>query len=92
MVELYLEDLGYDPDGLANKYTPWSDGQRSIVIDPSVKFGAPIVRPCGYTVGALLSAVNGEGSPSAAAKAFDIDEKEVKLALRYDDWLSGAAA
>lgn len=93
VVELYMDDLVYDDvDGLACRYTAWRDGDRSIVIDPKVKYGAPVVYPSGFTVGALLSAVDGEGSPSAAAEAFEIDEKDVKIALRYDDWLSGTAA
>ena len=92
IVELYLEDLGFDSTGLANRYDAMRDGDTRIVLDPEVNFGAPTVFPCRYTVGALLDAVQGEGSPEAAAVAYGVAERVVKLALRYDDVLSGTAA
>lgn len=93
VVELYLEDLAFDSEtGLACEYTPMQDGDRSIVVSPLISYGSPIVRPCGYTVASLISAFEGEGSVAGAAAAFGIDEGEVKLALRYDDFLSGIAA
>lgn len=88
VVELYLDDLSFnDESGFASRYTPLRDGTRQIVIDPSIQYGSPTVFPCRYTVGALVSAVDSEGSVAAAADAYGIDEAEVKFALRYDDML-----
>jgi uncharacterized protein (DUF433 family) len=92
VVEQYLVDLSYDPDGLANEFTPLSDGDSKIIINPKKQYGAPIVLPSGYTVASLVSAYEGEGSISEAAAAFEIDETQVKLAIRYDNFLSGIAA
>jgi uncharacterized protein (DUF433 family) len=86
---LYLDDLTFDPDsGLASEYTPLKDNGRKIVINPSKQFGAPVVMPVGYTAGALIEAVESEGSIEAAAEAYGVDEADVKLALRYDDMLT----
>ena len=92
VVELYLEDVGFDLFGKANSYTPMREGDRKIVIQPTIKFGAPVVMPCGYTVSAILDAVESEGSIEAAASAFEIEQDDVKFALRYDDLLAGIAA
>jgi uncharacterized protein (DUF433 family) len=92
VTEPYLVDLSYDSNGLASEYSPLSDGDSKIVINPKKQYGAPIVVPSGYTVEALVNAYEGEGSLRGAADAFGITETEVKLAVRYDNFLSGIAA
>lgn len=93
VVELYLTDLEFDVFGRATSYVPLrGEGNRSILIQPSIKFGAPVVMPTGYTVSSLLDAVESEGSVEAAANAFSVHPADVTLALRYDDMLAGIAA
>lgn len=92
VVELYLDDLTFDDSGLAMQYVPLREGQRHILINPSIKFGAPIVMPCCYTAASLINAVESEGSIKGAAEAFEVAEEDVKFALRYDDFLAGMAA
>ncbi len=92
IVEPYLIDLSYDSQGLAYEYSPLSDGEYKIVINPRKQYGAPIVLPIGYTVAALVNAYQGEGSLSGAAAAFGVNPTAVKLAVRYDDFLSGIPA
>lgn len=94
IVEVYLDDLTYHlPLGLASRYTPLKDETgREIVIDPTIRYGAPTVLPCRYTVGSLISAVDSEGSIVAAADAYGVEEADVKFALRYDDMLSESVA
>ena len=50
------------------------------------------IMPAGIAVSTLLEAVDGEGSIQAASEAYEVDESDIKLALRYDDVLSGIAA
>jgi uncharacterized protein (DUF433 family) len=84
--------LVFDPQtGLASEYTPLKDDGAKIVINPLIKFGAPIVKPCGYTVATLIDAYESEGSIEAAADAYEVTRSEVKLALSYDDVLAGIA-
>ena len=89
VVELYMDDLVFDEEtGLAAEYTPLREGDRKIVINPTIKFGAPIVYPSGYAASTLIDAVESEGSIKAAAEAFAVSEADVKIALRYDDLLA----
>ena len=96
IVELYLEDLTFDPvTKLAKDYSPslFRDASGAkVVINPTMKYGAPVVMPGGHTVSALIHAVESEGSIGAAAEMFDVPEANVKLALRYEDFLLGTAA
>lgn len=95
ILEVYLYDLTFDTlSGLATEWTPLkdSDSDAKIVINPKFQYGAPVVMPRGYTVGALVDAVENEGSAEAAADIFEIPLADVKLALRYEDMLIGTAA
>ncbi len=92
IAEPYLYDLSYDASGLANEYVPQRDGERRIVIRPNLRFGAPVVMPCGYTASTLINAFYSEGSTLGAAKEYDVTEDDVKFALRFDDFLGGIAA
>ncbi|HVT90596.1 MAG TPA: helix-turn-helix domain-containing protein [Tepidisphaeraceae bacterium] len=95
VVELYLKDLTFDPEsGLASEWVPLRDAKddRRIVIKPTLQYGAPVVMNCGYTVNSLVTAVDSEGSPKAAADMYDVPEDDVIFALRYEDMLAGTAA
>lgn len=92
IVEPYLDDLGWDSSGLANSFSPLTNGTSKIVLMPSQRLGAPVVDTCGYTVNALLEAVQSEGSIKNAAMMCEVEVDEIKLALRYDDSLSGVAS
>lgn len=92
VVELYLQEISFDADGLAKAYTPLRVGERSVVIDPTRRMGQPLVMPCGYTVEALVASLKAEGTIEAAADANAVDVEDVRLALRYEDYLAGVAA
>lgn len=93
VVEMFLEDLQFDPTtGLASQYSPMSDGNARIVLNPHRRFGEPIVDPGGYTAETLWDATNIEGGIEAAAEAFGVTVGEVRLANRYFDMLQNRAA
>jgi uncharacterized protein (DUF433 family) len=92
VVELYMQELSFDAAGLAKAYTPLQFGERSIVIDPTRRMGQPLVMPCGYSVEALLASFHAEGTIEKAAEVNAVDPEDVRLALRYDDYLAGVAA
>lgn len=87
-----LDDLGFDDDGYANLYTPEEEAGRRIVLSPTNRFGAPVLQPCNYTVEALVCAVQAEGSVLRAARALEVDEKDILMAIRYEERLDRAAA
>jgi uncharacterized protein (DUF433 family) len=93
IVELFLEDLRFDPTtGLAFEYSPMSEGNARIVLNPRRRFGEPIVDPGGYTAETLWDATNIEGGIEAAAEAFAVTTEEVRLANRYFDSLQNQTA
>jgi len=87
IVELYLEDLCYDENGYANRWTPIT----GIVLRPELRFGEPIVESCGITAYTLYEAAQVEGSIESVAEIFEVNEEEVKLAYKYFDSLKSAA-
>ena len=88
VVEMFLQDLKFDPrTRLASQYSPMTNGDASIVLNPHRRFGEPIVDPCGYTAEALWHATNTEGGIEEAAGAYGVTVAEVELANRYFDGL-----
>jgi len=87
-----VDDLGFDASGMASSYTPEHEKGRKIVLRPGVRFGAPVVVPCGYTVETLVCAVEAEGSILKAARVVGVDQGDIRLAIRYDERLNRIAA
>lgn len=91
VVEMYLRDLSYDENGLANLFTAFKYANQRVIIDPAVRFGEPYVPDCGYSAQTLRDAVISEGGVREAAKAFDVHEDAVEVAYRYYESLKTAA-
>ncbi|MHB1421906.1 MAG: hypothetical protein ACYC3I_01670 [Gemmataceae bacterium] len=91
VVELYIEDLGFNPEGLADAYRAFVWGDYEVKMNPHVRFGEPLVTSCGYGARALWEAVQAEGSFEAAAKAYGVKTEEVETACRYFDHILSAA-
>lgn len=90
VAELYMEDLYFDPGAdLASRYFPFGSAlNRSVVMNPRVQFGEPMVVSCGYTAEALFEAYRIEGGVEPAAKAFGVERSDVEASLKYFDLLS----
>lgn len=89
IAELYMCDLHFDEQtGLANKYDAWVDQERGkIVMDPRVRFGEPYLETCGHTAETLWDAYQVEGGITPAARAFDVEDSDIELALLFYDHL-----
>jgi uncharacterized protein (DUF433 family) len=92
IIELYLQDLTFDANGLAATYTAFKWKEHDIVMNPKLRFGEPVVTSCGYSAKALWDGFLAEGSVGATAKAYDVQPAEVEAACRYFDILSKPAA
>lgn len=91
-VEMYLDNLTFDRDGLANRYQIFtSDDQVPIVMDPGRRLGEPLL-PSGYTAMCLWEAIQAEGGIADAARAYGIPREEVAAAYKFFDYLAPAAA
>jgi hypothetical protein len=88
VVEMFLSDLTFDPvTKLATQYRPIVEDGISVLLDPTRRFGEPLIEPGGYTAEALWHATNVEGSFEDAASACGVSVKEVELANKYFDTL-----
>lgn len=89
VVELYMKDLSFGDDGLANLYTAYSWSDRRILMDPARKFGEPYLPACGYSARTLWEACEAEGSIEAAADVYGVSKDDVEASWRYYDHLRG---
>ena len=88
VVEMFMTDLTFDSTtGLAIQYRPMVDEQSAVLLDPTRRFGEPLVEPGGYIAEALWDATNVEGGFEAAASACGVSVQEVEIANRYYDTL-----
>ena len=88
VVEMFLRDLTFDPKTkFATEYRPMTAGGMSVLLNPSRRFGEPVVEPSGYTVESLWHATNAEGGLEEAASAFGVSIEEIILANQYFDSL-----
>jgi uncharacterized protein (DUF433 family) len=92
IVMVYKEDLSYDSDGVANLYRAWHWDGCTVDMNPSVRFGEPMLMSCGYSAESLWEAATDEGSVEGAARVYGVEKKEVETACRYFDMLQGKAA
>lgn len=91
VVELYMQDLGFDADGLANEYQAFAWKEYKIKMNPRVRFGEPLLTSCGYSARALWEGFKSEGSFEAAARVYGVKGEEVEAACRYFDHILSAA-
>lgn len=91
-VEIYLQSLSFGSDGLANRFQIFrSDTNVQIVMDPSRRFGEPLL-PSGYTPMTIWKSIRAEGSIERVVKAYGIPREEVEASYKFFDYLGKTAA
>ncbi len=91
-VEMYMRDLKFSQDGLAELYTAFRFGEQSVIINPAFSFGEPVMKENGYPADVLWRAVIAEGSIERAAELYDASGASVEAAYRYCNGELGMAA
>jgi len=81
-VEMYLENLTFDKEGLANQYKIFTSDEVAIRMDPHVRFGEPLL-PSGYTAMTIWEAIIAEGGIEQAAKVYDIPISEAEASYKF---------
>ena len=87
IIERFMRELHYGSDGYADKYTLFRDHDIEIQMDPTIRFGEPILKSCSYTPYALWMAAKAEGDVDRTAKEFGVKPEEVWAAIRCCDLL-----
>lgn len=77
---------GIDYDGeTAMRWFPLGVTRKSIVLDPAIQFGAPIVADVGIPTATLFATYMAEDSDKGAvARIFEIRPRDVEAAVRYE--------
>lgn len=91
-VEMYMKDLQFNQDGLAELYTAFRFGDQAVIMNPAFSFGEPVMQDSGYPADVLWRAVIAEGSVERAAALYDASPASVEAAYRYCNGELGMAA
>lgn len=83
VAELHLDNISWDAHDMPIKYEPLRTQYGTVVMDPNIAFGSPIIEGSGYTAAALWEAYVIEGGIESAARCYGVDENMVKAAVEF---------
>ena len=84
-------DVIYDPSGDAVSWRPRRKIAPDVVVHPVFSFGQPILEDSRIPTATLAAAVKAEKSAKAVAWIYELPEKQVKQAVRFEQDLRKAA-
>jgi len=85
------EDVIFDPAGNVVAWFPRKEIAPNVIVHPRFSFGRPVLQGSRIPVEVLADAVSAEGSVRAVAQQFEIPERQVKEAVRFQADLRQAA-
>lgn len=85
------EDVVFDPMGNVVAWYPRKDIAPNVIVHPRYSFGKPVLKQSRIPTETLADAVKAEGSAVAVADQFEIPEKQVREAVRFEADLRQAA-
>jgi uncharacterized protein (DUF433 family) len=85
------ENVVFDPAGDAILWTPRPDIAPNVIVHPKFAFGSPVLKKSFIPTETVAKAVSVEGSARFVADIFDLPEKHVKEAVRFERQLRKAA-
>lgn len=91
-----LTRVEWNPDGIASRFFPITDWvidpqrDKIIVIDPSIRFGRPVIAGKGVPTDAIVDLYNAGDTINDIADEFDCTPEQVKQAIRFDSLLLAA--
>ncbi len=85
------ENVIFDPQGEAVSWTPRPKIAPNVIVHPKLAFGQPVLKQSHIPTATVAKAVKVEGSARFVADVFDLSEKHVKEAVRFEQQLRMAA-
>lgn len=85
------DDVVYDPRGDATAWRPRRKIAPNVVMHPSFSFGQPILQRSHIPTATIAAAAKAEKSAKAAAWMYEVTEREVREAIRFEQALHKAA-
>ncbi len=85
VLELHLKRIDWDKN-LPSRLYPYIgiDNQMLIAIDPSIKFGRPVLIRKGISTSVIVDRIDAGESVEALAEDYNLEKDEVELAILYE--------
>jgi uncharacterized protein (DUF433 family) len=91
VMKSFKENVEFDPEGQAITWTPRPKIAPNVIVHPRLAFGSPVLKQSHVPTAAVAKAVRAEGSAKVVADIFDLPEKHVKEAVKFEQQLRKAA-
>lgn len=85
------DDVTYDPAGDATSWRPRPKIAPNVILHPHFSFGQPVLKDSRIPTSTLAKSVQVEGSAAFVADIFEVSERQVKEAVRFERELRKAA-
>lgn len=81
----FKRDVIYSNAGLAKAWYPRKEIAPSVMVNPKISFGAPVIEKAGIPTETIYSAFRAEGNDYAGvSRWFDIEQQRVKEAVDFE--------
>lgn len=84
VLETLQEDVIYDAKGFARGWYPRRHTAPNVILHPKIAFGRPILRESRIPTRTILESVEAERGVRPVAQWFDIPEKQVREAVKFE--------
>lgn len=91
IMDTLMEDVVYDAQGIARAWYPRQHIAPNVIIHPSFAFGRPVLTDSGIPTRTIADAVKAQKNRRVVADWYEISEKQVREAVRFEDALRNAA-
>ncbi|MFH7242995.1 MAG: DUF433 domain-containing protein [Spirulina sp.] len=91
-----LTRIEWNAEGIASRFFPITDifadakSDRTIVIDPSIRFGKPMISGKGIPTNAIVNLYNAGDSVNDIAEEFGCTSEQIREAIRFESLLLAA--
>lgn len=91
VMRTFREDVIFDPNGEAMAWKPRPDIAPNVIVHPRISFGRPILDQSRIPTATIATAVTVEGNARFVADVFEVPERHVRQAVRFEKELRKAA-
>jgi uncharacterized protein (DUF433 family) len=84
------ENVVFDPQGEAIAWTPRPDIAPNVIVHPRLSFGQPVLKQSHIPTETVAKAVKVEGNVGFVADIFNIQERHVREAVKFEQQLKAA--
>ncbi|MCP3397148.1 MULTISPECIES: hypothetical protein [unclassified Bradyrhizobium] len=91
VMKSFREDVEFDPHGEMIAWTPRPDIAPNVIVHPKLSFGHPVLKTSRIPTATIAKAVDVEGGVKFVADIFEIPERQVREAVKFENQLRRAA-